>query len=358
MERRKKPRTKKSSAREVAKPSRLKSQESHAPQELSAVDGCRSCGKDLRGSERALFVEEDVGRVFCSETCISAHFTPEIERLEKDYLRRVSSSDLTAEEREKYAHLRWITLQEADEVWREKTLTGDHRYTLISEYSPGTEKIWSICICLFLRDEPSFLYLAFPTRSTALMNAYRKGERVRWEKPESSKAAKRGAAKKSAKQQESAPVGPEEDFERTDRLGEPWTDDETFLAQMNQDRSQRSDDDIQPEEFSLYEGFVDETLENPDEVWVLETLAEGEAANAEAANAEVGPPRVFHFIKQFEKENPPIWYVIVARDTDEEEQIEILDAFPTRDPEVIERYRRGEQQVGGALTRTNVRTVH
>ncbi|MGK5089697.1 PBECR2 nuclease fold domain-containing protein [Bdellovibrionota bacterium FG-2] len=348
VERRKKPRTRKSSARDNNKDS--------APrlQELSAIDGCKNCGKDLRGSERALFVEEDLGRVFCSETCISAHFSPEIERLEKDYLRRLSPNDLSAEEREKYAHLRWITLQEADEVWREKTLSGDHRYTLISEFSPGTEKIWSVCICLFLRDEPSFLYLAFPTRSAALMNAYRKGERIRWEKPEASEGSE------SRLTQVKARDAREDVTERTDRLGEPWTEDETFLAQMNQDRTQRTDDDIQPEEFGLYEGFVDQTLENPDEVWVLESGAEpaGESKDPGAGDAEVESPRVFHFLKQFEKENPAIWYIIVARDTDEEEQIEILDAFPTRDPEVVERYRRGEQQVGGALTRTNVRTVH
>src|SRR6185437_11906083 len=80
---------------------------------------CQHCSKTLMSDERALFVEEEVGRIFCSEACIAAFFAPEIERLEKDYLRKVSGSDLSKEERESFSHLRWITLQEPDEIWRE-----------------------------------------------------------------------------------------------------------------------------------------------------------------------------------------------------------------------------------------------
>ncbi|MEO7161335.1 MAG: hypothetical protein ABI041_00300, partial [Bdellovibrionia bacterium] len=49
---------------------------------------CENCSKDLSRTERALFVEEEVGRIFCSESCIAAFFTPDITRLEKEYFRR------------------------------------------------------------------------------------------------------------------------------------------------------------------------------------------------------------------------------------------------------------------------------
>ena len=104
-------------------------------------DACHTCAKKLSGdAERALFVEEEVGRIFCSEACIATFFTPEITRLEKEYFKRLQPSDLSAEERESLAHLRWITLQEPDEIWREKTLSGDFRYTLISDFKTGREK--------------------------------------------------------------------------------------------------------------------------------------------------------------------------------------------------------------------------
>jgi hypothetical protein len=148
----------------------------------SGEEFCENCLKDLSQIDRALFVEEEVGRIFCSETCIAAYFTPEISRLEKEYFRRLSSNDLSAEERDHLSHLRWMTLQSPDEVWREKTLSGDYRYTLISELQPEDRAIWSVCICLFLRGEPSFLFLAFQTKNAAMVAAYRKGERVEWVK--------------------------------------------------------------------------------------------------------------------------------------------------------------------------------
>src|SRR5947209_5507412 len=42
---------------------------------------CTHCSKDLSREDRALFVEEEIGRVFCSEDCIAAFFAPEVERL-------------------------------------------------------------------------------------------------------------------------------------------------------------------------------------------------------------------------------------------------------------------------------------
>lgn len=340
----------------------------HAPLRAGAEDACYHCAKSLRGDERALFVEEEIGRVFCSEQCITSYFAPEIERLEKNYLRKVSSGDLSAEERESLAHLRWITLQEADEVWREKTLTGDFRYTLISEFQPGSKRVWCVCICLFLRGEPSFLYIAFTTRSGAMVAAYRRGERMQWEKKsETTAPAKRrpkalgGGARadamrdneedaqemqdaRDAEQDAMNTSGEEEGApDLGDRLAGAWTEDETFLAQVNMERRA---DDIPPSEFELFQACLEETLEVPDEVWSVE-MSDPEGV------------RLYHFIREYGTERPGHWYVIVARETENEEQIEILDAFPTRDANLVDRYRRGTQEVGESTDhRTSSRVVH
>ena len=63
-----------------------------------------------------------------------------------------------------------------------------------------------------------------------------------------------------------------------------------------------------------------------------------------------------HFIRHFPAENPAIWYVIVARDTDDEEHLEVLDAFPTRDLALVEKYRQGEQEHG--IRKEQSRLVH
>ncbi|MCM2322431.1 MAG: hypothetical protein NDJ90_04130 [Oligoflexia bacterium] len=309
------------------------------PKSQVTAESCAHCAKDLTGNERALFVEEELGRIFCSEDCIGGFFTPEIERLEKEYYRKLSPSDLGATERESLAHLRWITLQEPDEVWREKTLTGDYRYTLISEFQPASRKIWSVCICLFLRGEPSFLYLAFPTRNAAMANSYRRGERVQWTRPASD------GTRLPREEGTLGRVSPEEEeIGPSDRLADSWTADETYRAQIGQGR--RSDD-IPAQEYELYQGCVEETLQEPDEVWSI------------PLNGEPDAPRIFHFIRHYPEEKPGVWYVIVARELVQEEQIEIVDAFPTRDPELVARYRRGEQEVGGdAESRTASRVVH
>lgn len=303
---------------------------------VEASEFCQNCGRGLMNEDRALFVEEEVGRIFCSENCISTFFTPEIERLEKEYHRRVSQGDLTKEERESYSHLRWITLQEPDEIWREKTLNGDHRYTLISEFMPGNKRVWCVCICLFLKGEPSFLYLAFTSKNTALINAYRRGERMEW-------APTKGQA--GAEQEKGAEGAPED--MRSDRLADEWTDDETFLAQVTQERRE---DDISPDEFQGYQQCLEPTLETPDEVW---GWTMGGASSV----------KLYHFIRYYgpspdEEEGLGYWYVIVARETDDEEQIEILDAFPTRDASLVDRYRRGEQEVGNTSPGPTIRIVH
>lgn len=294
-------------------------------------DSCYHCNQSLKGeNERALFVEEEVGRVFCSESCIAAYFTPEIERLEKEFFRRLSSSDLSGDERENLAHLRWITLQEPDEVWREKTLSGDYRYTLISEFKPGAKKIWSICICLFLRGEPSFLYLAFPTRNTAMVNHYRRGERVEWAPPQAGQSV----------ETEAGAAGVEE---KSDRLADAWTEDETVLAQLNKGRSP---DDIPPQDYALYQSCLEETLETPDEVW----------SHASPGDDPIG---LYHFIRHYPDQKPGIWFVIVAREIEgDEEQIEIIDAFPTKDPNLVEHYRQGEQELGQVEPKASARVVH
>jgi hypothetical protein len=308
---------------------------------------CRNCSKSLEKEDRALFVEEEIGRVFCTEKCISAYFTPEIERLEKEYYRRLSANDLSKEDRENLAHLRWVTLQEPDEVWREKTLSGDFRYTLISEFQPGTRKVWCICLCLFLRGEPSFLYLSFATKNTAMANHYRRGERVQWVKGE----AEARRAKTEADGIEIVPAsglaeqGSGASSEQgSDRLAAPWTEDEMFRAQAIQERR---DDDIPPEEFSLYQSCLEETLETPDEVWTYISSSKGK-----------DPFAMYHFIRHYPDEDPGVWYVIIARETDDEEQIEILDAFPTRDAELVHRYRKGEQEVGSSSAGPVSRVVH
>jgi len=308
-----------SQASETTAPQRKSSRDLSDVSALSvSQEHCTACGKGLKGEDRALFVEEEVGRVFCSEDCITVHFQSEIDAIEKEYFRFRPNNDLTPDEREQYAHLRWITIQEPDEVWQEKRPGGDKRHTLISQFKPGSKPIWCVCICLFLRGEPSFLYMAFPTRSKALVDRFRRGEQIDWVKGEAS-AAERGEEDFD-----------EEDGDRTDGLADGWSQSETIRAEIHKTRSS---DDIPVEEYGLYEKHLEKTLESPDELWVMESKDDGE-------------PDRYQFIKHFpDEEGGAMYYIVIAQESEQTEHLEVIGQVPTRDPKVANQYRKGRQEL-------------
>jgi hypothetical protein len=326
---------------------------------------CASCSSDLRKGERALFVEEEVGRVFCTEECISTYFASDIDALERDWQsHRQRAKDLTDEERDSFAHLRWVTLEQPDEIWRERTAAGDWRYTLISEFQPGDRRVWCVVTCLFLRGEPSFLFLAVPTQDQALVAHYRKGERISRTKV----VPKAGHAEGESESFDSTADAGEEtaagsELVSTDGLADSWTHEETIRAQM---RRLRSKNDIPESRFEEFEASVGQTLEAPDEVW-SSALASSQVAEEDDLGAgdeemeqegAVSAPRLYHFIKAYSEEAPPYWYVVIARDTQEEGQIEVLDSFPTNDAQLVESLRVGTHEFGENEPAAYSRLVH
>ncbi len=291
-----------------------------------SAEHCTACGKGLKGEDRALFVEEEVGRIFCSEDCITEHFQPDIDQIEKEYFKHRPKDDLTPEEREQFAHLRWITIQEPDEIWQEKRAAGDHRYTLISQFKPSSKSVWCVCICLFLRGEPSFLYMAFPTKSKALVERFRKGEQVEWE-------AASGDAAKSADEEGSA----------TDGLASAWSQSETIRAEIH---TTRDASDIPTEEFGLYENLLEKTLETPDELWVIESEDDGE-------------PDRYHFIRYFpDEETGALHYIVVAQESEQSEALEVIEQIPTRNPAIAKQFRKGRQELVVEEEEDDKRTIH
>jgi hypothetical protein len=173
-----------------------------------------------------------------------------------------------------------------------------------------------------LRGEPSFLFIAFPSQSPSLVNHFRKGERLE-EGLESSEA-----------------VPTEFSHEHLDGLAQDgWSPEESLRAEISQ---ARSPEDIPLAEFPLYESFLEPTLQAPKELWSY--VPAGDEA------------RVYHFIRSFEEAGKRLWYVAIARESTEgpegeefemesDEHLELLDYFPTRDAELVDRLRVGEPEL-------------
>ncbi len=342
---------KRSSPRKTAAGEQERRRKPRKPQEPrreaeAEQDTCSHCGRNLAAGDRALFVEEEIGRTFCTEECIGEFFAPDVERLDAEYHRLLSVSDLSAQEREELAHLRWPTLREPDEVWREKTLTGDQRYALIAEFEPAGKPVWCVCLSLFLRGEPSFLFLSIITRNAALVDRYRRGERMSWIKRTAAERESLLNASPTPEQQAldgtvipADEMGLVDSVMPTDGLADGWTTDEAVRAALG---AERRSDDIPAEEYSTYQTCLEETLQTPDEIWSLVAEQTGIPGNSE------GAVRLFHFIRAYPESDPGFWYLIVAKEMSDEEEdhLEVLEAFPTRDPELVERYRQGSQELG------------
>ena len=283
---------------------------------------CVKCEKAIAAVDQALFVEEEVGRYFCSEPCIVGFFTPEIEKLEREYGKHVSAHDLTSAERERFAHLRWMTLETPGEVWKEKVKSGDDRYTLIGEYHPEQKPVWAVAICLMLRGDPSFLYLAFVTSDRHLVEVFRRGEQMRIVK-NSDEATVEKLHQRVATVSEEAPVVTE-----TAHLAEPWTEADSVRANLIK---ARKENDIPVEDFGFYQKCLEESLQTPNELWsYLPNTAK----------------RIYHFLKKYDHDEA-FWYVVIAKDTTDETQIEIVDAFPTRDDSLVAMCRHGKKEILG-----------
>lgn len=296
---------------------------------------CAGCEKILQKNDQALFVEEEIGRVFCSEQCIVSYFEPEIQRLETEYYERIAEDDFDVAEREKLSFLRYETIERPSEVWCEKTLSGDFRYTLISKFEIDSKPVWCVCLTLMLRGEPSFLYLSMVSRKESIVDFYRKGEPVEWKT-----LTKESQSSRSKSQSFHGEL--EEEIPISDGLAEPWTEDETFRAQVAQERKK---DDIPSNEYSSYEHCFSEALESPDEVWSRSFRDSGR--------------KVYHFLKHFPELNPRIWYIVIAKELGGREEMEILEAFPTKDPMFAERYRCGNLEIQSAeISNQESRQVH
>jgi hypothetical protein len=120
----------------------------------------------------------------------------------------------------------------------------------------------------------------------------------------------------------------EVDADAQDGLAEPWSESDSVRASIV---GNRKDDDIPIEDFGFYQKCLEETLQDPNELW---------SYTAKASK------RVYHFIREYEHD-ANYWYVVMAKDTVDDTQIEIIDAFPTKDKNLVELCRHGKKEVMG-----------
>jgi hypothetical protein len=320
---------------------------------------CAECSKQLNNSNNFLFVEKEIGRVFCSESCILNYFQPYVSAMEDNLLSlRNDAQDVPLSLFEKFLVLRKQTYENPDEIWvyedRENTLgvlgtNGDKIYHYISEHFIEGQKIYYCVVCLCLDGSPSFVFLSFPTIDLDLLDAYRKGQLIY-----------------DSSREDTIEEIPKEILEKiemlTPKLKNSNSDlDKPEVSEISESDSKitlfqkilqdhRSLDDIPVQDFQHYEGLVEPTLINPDEIWYLPYSVNKPNVLGKAM------AECFIFITQYcfeDKLDTPFFMIVVAvpesnidAETEKSEAHNVKNltpvlAFPTMDQNLVHHFRKG-----------------
>lgn len=246
-----------------------------------------------------IVIDEEHGLVFESETDLYSHFEEEIQVLEHEFFKLRSNNDIEEYEFTKYdKHLEKL-LDDPDEVWEDPETLGEQRMFI---YIRRFEKdVYHVAACYLTKSTPSFVYLHFPTTDNDLVERYRRGQIV------------------FERSNADVPLGAIEG----DALHEG---DDLASGLFKAMQLLRSDKDIPEEDFHIYSDCREETLEDADEIW--------------RSGDSIGNVLV-SFIKEF-SEDDEFSYVVVTVEDAPSGSHALLFSFPTKDKNLLDRYRHGE----------------
>lgn len=272
-------------------------------------DFCQGCRRPLGADEKIVYVEESSSRFFCSEKCIRSYYDPMAEHYRKEMLEIRDPHDISEADFGDFESYAPLCLSNPDEIWVDNTEFGEAITYFLANFTNEGGKFTYIVMCFCLEAEPTYILLSFPTRDKKLVEEFRRGEKMELK---------------------------EDDTETAEPGASPVLEEE-FLAHQGgaieeEMLRHRSKGDIPADEFDEYTHCVDQTIENPDEVWELQ---------------DEGDNPLLTLISQPEEN---LHYVVICTyDASQgQDSWRVIYSFPTRDPMLVQRYRRGVLREGGA----------
>jgi hypothetical protein len=283
---------------------------------------CNHCKTFIDELEDLLFVEEGSSKGFCSENCIEEYFQHLVEFFEERDKEQREELSLTLEDCLEYVgkpKLMELVLSSPHEVWRNfNELKEEYFHFLRKVSEKGTEPFTLIATCLVFDNKPSFILSVTATRNVELLKFYQKGKLVDELIRIDAEAAEEGFQS----------VEVEEEMIESIELKKS-----NLLADLLEERSPS---DIPFEKFHLYDEFVENTLQEPDEVF-LDTDQEGD--------------KVLTYIKAHELNGTSFYYFCICMkyEASQKEGMETLLpilTFPSLDGELYEMYKKGTKLTG------------
>lgn len=274
------------------------------------TDFCQSCRRALGADEKVVYVEEGTNRFFCSEKCIRTYYDPMAEYYRKQMLDIRDPHDISDSEFPDYESYAPLCLANPDEAWIDSTENGETVSVFMANFQNEGGKFTYIVMCFCLEMEPTYILLSFPTRDKKLVEEFRRGQKteVRQEPEE-------------VAEPEVSPILTEDFLARQGNAIE-----EEMLRF-------RKKTDIPKEEFEEHTHLIEQTIENPDEVWELQDDKDN---------------TILTLITQ--QEESLAYVVICTMEISPEtgqESWRVIYSFPTNDPALVQHYRRGQLREGG-----------
>lgn len=272
-------------------------------------DFCQSCRRPLVSDEKIVYVEESAARYFCSEKCIRGYYDPMAEYYRKQMMEIRDPHDISEADFAEYESYAPLCISNPDETFVDATEFGETITYFLANFTNEGGKFTYIVACFCMEEEPTYILLSFPTRDKKLVEEFRRGEKI-----------------------ERAP----EDDEVTEPEVNAVLNEDFLAGQGNAIEEEmlrhRDSKDISPDEFEEYVHLVDQTIENPDEVWELQ---------------DEGENPILTLITQHEEN---LHYVVICTfdASGGQESWRVIYSFPTRDPSLVQRYRRGVLREGVA----------
>jgi hypothetical protein len=275
-------------------------------------DFCQSCRRALGTDEKIVYVEEGSSRFFCSEKCIRSYYDPMAEFYRQEMQGIRDPHDIPEADFSEYESYAPLCLSNPDEVWMDQSENGENVYYYLANFTNEGGKFSYVVMCFCMEMEPTYILLSFPTRDKKLVEEFRRGEKLELADPV----------------EESAAAEPEVS---------PHLNEDFLAKQGNAIEEEmlrhRGPKDIPKAEFDDYAHLMEQTIENPDEVWELQDAGDANTLLTLISQQEENLHYVVICTYDQKQENQESWRVIYN--------------FPTNDPSLVQRYRRGVLREGG-----------
>ena len=259
---------------------------------------CANCGKKIVDDEKALLVDDHNDLIFCDEGCLHEYFEEEVEQLENELAKLRSENDIRSKDYKNYEQFLPMVLNEPDEIWEVETTEEEAGLNFyIGEFFHEKEHIFYIAAAYRVDDNPAFVYLHFPTRDRNLVEKYRRGELVFDGESE------------------------EEDFD------DEVTETNIAIELYNEMLENRSEVDIDPDDFSAYADLKLPTVDRPEEIW---------------RRIDDSGNTFIIYISHFQREAEQVAFVVVAVEDELTDSAVPIFGFPTLDQKLLDRFRQGE----------------